>query len=191
MILPIVAYGAPVLRKKGTDIPKDYPGLQELIDNMIETMENAHGVGLAAPQIGKPIRLFVVNTKGFVEEGEEDEEGLNDFSEVFINAQIEEETGDDFIFNEGCLSIPEVRGDVERPEQITIRYFDREWNEKVETFDGLKARVIQHEYDHIDGILFTDHLSPLRKSMIKKRLSNISSGKVKVGYKMKFPALKK
>lgn len=191
MILPIVAYGDPVLRKKGTDIPKDYPGLQELIDNMIETMENAHGVGLAAPQVGKPIRLFVVNTQGFVEEGEEDEEGLNDFSEVFINAQIEEEAGDDFVFNEGCLSIPEVRGDVERPEQITIRYFDRDWNEKVEIFEGLKARVIQHEYDHIDGILFTDHLTPLRKSMIKKRLSNISSGKVKVAYKMKFPALKK
>lgn len=191
MILPIVAYGDPVLRKKGTDIPKDYPGLQELIDNMIETMENAHGVGLAAPQIGRSIRLFVVNTKGFVDDDEEDTEGLNDFSEVFINAEIEEEAGEDFVFNEGCLSIPEVRGDVERPEEITIRYFDRDWNEKVATFEGLKARVIQHEYDHIDGILFTDHLTPLRKSMIKKRLSNISSGKVKVGYKMKFPALKK
>lgn len=190
MILPIVAYGDPVLRKEGSDISADYPGLQELIDNMIETMHAAHGVGLAAPQIGKSIRLFVVDTAGFVEEGEEDEEGLKDFKKVFINAQIEDESEEGFLFNEGCLSIPEVRGEVERPDKITITYYDRDFKQHTETYDGLKGRVIQHEYDHIDGILFTDHLAPLRKSMLKKRLNNISQGKVQVHYKMKFPALK-
>lgn len=190
MILPIVAYGDPVLRKEGADIDSDYPALQELIDNMFETMYNAHGVGLAAPQIGLAIRLFVVDTSGFVEEGEEDTEGLKDFKKVFINAEIIEEDGDDFVFNEGCLSIPDIRGDVDRPERIIIRYRDREWNEHEETYEGLKARVIQHEYDHIDGILFTDYLSPLRRNMLKKKLNNISKGLVKVGYRMKFPQAK-
>jgi peptide deformylase len=190
MIYPIVAYGDPVLRKEAEDIPADYTDLQQLIADMFETMYNASGVGLAAPQIGKSIRLFVVDTRGFVEEGEEDEEGLLDFKKVFINAQIEEEAGDDFFFNEGCLSIPEVRGEVERPEEVTLRYRDENFEEKVETFTGLKARVIQHEYDHIDGILFTDHLSPLKKNMLKKRLNNISKGQISVPYKMKFPKLK-
>lgn len=190
MIRPIVAYGDPVLRKEGVEISADYPGLQDLIDDMLETMQAAHGVGLAAPQIGKSIRLFVVDTAGFVDEGEEDEEGLKDFKKVFINAQIEEESEEGFIFNEGCLSIPDVRGEVERPDQITISYYDRNFNKQVETYEGLKGRVIQHEYDHIDGVLFTDHLTPLRKTMLKKRLKNISQGKVHVHYKMKFPELK-
>lgn len=190
MILPIVAYGDPVLRKEGENIDSDYAGLQDLIDNMFETMYNAHGVGLAAPQIGLPIRLFVIDTSGFVDEGEEDTEGLKDFKKVFINAEIIEEGGDDFVFNEGCLSIPDIRGDVDRPERIIIRYRDREWQEHEETHEGLKARVIQHEYDHIDGILFTDHLSPLRRNMLKKKLNNISKGLVKVGYRMKFPLAK-
>lgn len=190
MILPIIAYGDPVLRKEGEDINADYPGLEALIDSMFETMYNAHGVGLAAPQVGKSIRLFIVDTSGFVEEDEEDTEGLKDFKKVFINAEIIEEDGDDFAFNEGCLSIPEVRGDVDRPERVVIRYMDREWNEHEETYTGLKARVIQHEYDHIDGILFTDYLSPLRKNMLKKKLKNISSGQIQVGYRMKFPKSK-
>lgn len=190
MILPIVAYGDPVLRKEGIDIAADYPGLEKLIDDMFETMYNAHGVGLAAPQIGKAIRLFIVDTSGFAEEGEEDTEGLKDFKKVFINAEILEEDGDDFSFNEGCLSIPDVRGDVDRPERIIIRYFDQDWKEHMETYEGLKARVIQHEYDHIDGILFTDYLSPLRKNMIKKKLKNISKGQIQIGYRMKFPLAK-
>ncbi|MEQ9262791.1 MAG: peptide deformylase [Owenweeksia sp.] len=189
MILPIVAYGDPVLRKKGEDIDKDYPGLQELIDNMFETMYNASGVGLAAPQIGRPIRLFVIDTTSFVEEGEEDEEELKDFREVFINAQIVEEEGEEWAFNEGCLSIPDVREDVNRQEQIRIEYYDRDFNKQEKVFEGLKARVIQHEYDHIEGILFTDHLSPLRKRILKSRLNNISKGKLNVGYKMRFPKI--
>lgn len=190
MTLSIVAYGDPVLRKMGEEISEDYPGLQELIDNMFETMYKASGVGLAAPQIGKAIRLFVIDASGFVEEGEEDEEGLEGFKKVFINAEIIEEDGDDWTFNEGCLSIPDVREDVSRPEQIKIRYFDRDFKEHEEVFDGLKARVIQHEYDHIEGILFTDHLSPLKKRLLKGRLTSISKGKVGVGYKMRFPKLK-
>ncbi len=187
MILPIVAYGDPVLRKKGEDIDADYPNLQGLIEDMFETMYKAMGVGLAAPQIGKSIRLFVVDASGFVDEDEEDEEQLTDFKRVFINPRITEETGEEWAFNEGCLSIPDVREDVNRPEEITITYFDRDFKEQTEIFTGLKARVIQHEYDHIEGILFTDHLSPLRKRILKGRLANISKGKVSVNYKMKFP----
>lgn len=192
MIYPIVAYGDPVLRKKGADIDENYPDLQQLIDDMFETMYQAGGVGLAAPQIGKPIRLFVVDASGFVDEEdeEEDDEGLKDFKKVFINAEIIEEAGEDWAFNEGCLSIPEVREDVERAEEITIKYLDRDFNEHIETLDGLKARVVQHEYDHIDGVLFTDYLSPLRKRIIKGRLGNISKGKVSVNYRMRFPSKK-
>ncbi len=189
MILPIVAYGDPVLRKKGEDITADYPDLQQLIDDMFETMYNASGVGLAAPQIGRSIRLFVIDTTSFVEENEEDEEGLKDFKEVFINARILEEEGKEWAFNEGCLSIPDIREDVSRQEEIRIEYYDRDFNRKEAVFSGLKARVIQHEYDHIEGILFTDHLSPLRKRMIKGRLSNISKGKLNVAYKMRFPKI--
>jgi peptide deformylase len=187
MILPIVAYGDPVLKRTAEDITSDYPNLPELIDNMFETMNNATGVGLAAPQVGLPIRLFIVDTSPFAEEGEDDYEALKDFRRVFINAHIVDEDGDDWAFNEGCLSIPEVREDVYRPETVTLRYMDEDFNEITETFSGLIARVIQHEYDHIDGILFTDHLSPLRKRMIKSKLNQISKGKVSVNYRMKFP----
>jgi peptide deformylase len=187
MILPIVAYGDPVLRKRGEDIKENTEELQQFIDNMFETMYNATGVGLAAPQVGRSLRLFVVDASGFVDEDEEDEEGLANFKRVFINPQITEEAGDDWAFNEGCLSIPDVREDVVRAEEITITYLDRDFKEHTETFDGLKARVIQHEYDHIEGVLFTDHLSPLRKRILKGRLANISKGKINVGYKMRFP----
>ncbi len=190
MILPIVAYGDPVLRKQGEDISKDYPGLNDFIENMWATMYNAHGVGLAAPQVSKSIRVFIIDTSGFVDEDEEDVEGLDGFKKVFINAEILEEDGDEWAFNEGCLSIPDVREDVMRHEKITIRYMDENFEEHTEVFEGLKARVIQHEYDHIEGILFTDHLSGLKKRMLKGRLSNISKGKISVNYKMKFPKLK-
>lgn len=190
MILPIVAYGDPVLRKKGEDIDKDFPKLQELIADMYETMYSASGVGLAAPQIGRAIRLFVVDASGFVDEDEEDEEELGGFKKVFINPQIIEEDGEEWDFNEGCLSIPDIREDVSRHERIRIKYMDENFNEYDEVYDGLKARVIQHEYDHIEGILFTDYLSPLRKRILKGKLSNITKGKISVSYRMRFPKLK-
>lgn len=188
--LPIVAYGDPVLRKRGKNIDQDHPGLQELIDNMIETMYQAGGVGLAAPQVGQPIRLFVVDTAGFVDDDEEDEEGLKDFQRVFINPEILEEGGEEWAFNEGCLSIPDVREDVLREKNLRIRYLDRDFKEHEEQLTGLKARVVQHEYDHIEGVLFTDHLSPLRKRILKGKLNNIAKGKVSVNYKMRFPKAK-
>ena len=190
MILPIVAYGDPVLRKEGEEITQGYPNLDSLISNMFETMYNAQGVGLAAPQVGLSIRLFVVDTTPFVDEEDPETEDLRDFKKVFINAWIEEEDGEEFVFNEGCLSIPDIRGDVDRLERIKIRYLDENWQEQVEVYDGLRARVIQHEYDHIDGVLFTDYLSPLRKNILKKKLSKISKGQIKVGYRMKFPLAK-
>ncbi|WP_104736278.1 peptide deformylase [Hanstruepera ponticola] len=194
MVLPIVAYGDPVLKKKGKDITKDYPNLQGLLDNMYETMYNAYGVGLAAPQIGLDIRLFLVDTSAFAEDTglDEDEQAyLKDFKRTFINAQIIEETGDEWAFNEGCLSIPDVREDVFRKPKITIEYYDENFEKHTETFEGLVARVIQHEYDHIEGILFTDKLSSLKKRLIKGKLSNISKGKISVDYKMRFPNQKK
>jgi peptide deformylase len=187
MKLPIIAYGDSVLRKKATDITAEYPNLKELIGNMFETMYGAHGVGLAAPQIGLAIRLFVIDATSFAE----DEPSLKDFKKVFINAEIIEETGEKWSFNEGCLSIPDIREDVERKQNVTLAYFDENWVKHEETFSGLAARVIQHEYDHIDGKLFVDKLSPLRKAMLNNRLISISKGMVKVDYKMKFPAVKK
>lgn len=194
MTLPIVAYGDPVLRKKATDIEKDYPELENLIANMWETMYKANGVGLAAPQIGLAIRLFVIDTSPFAEDEEfspEEQAQLKDFKRVFINAQMIEEEGKNWSFNEGCLSIPEIREDVSRKDTITIRYSDEDFNEKTETFDGLLARVIQHEYDHIEGILFTDKLSSLKRRLLKGKLNNISKGNIVVEYKMRFPAVKK
>ncbi len=194
MVLPIVAYGDPVLKKKGKDITKDYPKLNDLLDNMYETMYNAYGVGLAAPQIGLDIRLFLVDTAAFAEDPDldnEEQEYLKNFKRTFINAQIIEETGDEWAFNEGCLSIPDVREDVFRKPTITIEYLDENFEKHVETFDGLVARVIQHEYDHIEGVLFTDKLSSLKKRLIKGKLSNISKGKINIDYKMRFPNLKK
>ncbi len=194
MILPIIAFGDPVLRKVGKDISKDYPNLASLISNMWETMYNANGVGLAAPQIGLPIRLFLVDTTPFADDDDlspEEKDTLDGFRKVFINATIEEETGKEWAFNEGCLSIPDVREDVSRKDTITISYFDENFKKITASYDGLLARVIQHEYDHIEGILFTDKLSSLKKRLIKSRLSNISKGKIKVDYRMRFPDIKK
>ncbi|MCR8666080.1 peptide deformylase [Aestuariibaculum sp. M13] len=194
MILPIVAYGDPVLKKVGEDIDQNYPDLNVLIDNMFETMYNAYGVGLAAPQIGLPIRLFVIDATPFSEDEDltaEEQDVLKGFKRVFINATIIKEEGEEWAFNEGCLSIPDVREDVYRKPKVTIEYLDENFQEKTEVFDGLIARVIQHEYDHIEGVLFTDKLSVLKKRLIKGRLANISKGKINVDYRMRFPAQKK
>ncbi|WP_027376504.1 peptide deformylase [Kaistella palustris] len=189
MILPIRAFGDAVLRKQCHDVQKDEPGLQELISNMFETMESAHGIGLAAPQIGMDIRLFVVDLSPLAED--EDYEDIADelrtFKKVFINAKMLEETGEEWKFNEGCLSIPDVREDVKRRETITIEYFDENFEKHTDTFSDMRARVIQHEYDHIEGILFTDHLSSLKKKLVKGKLQKITHGEVSVTYKMRFP----
>lgn len=194
MILPIVAYGDPVLKKQAIAIDKDYPDLDTLIADMFETMYNAYGVGLAAPQVGLPIRLFVIDSTPFSEDEDlqiEERKKLKGFKQVFINANILLEEGDEWAFNEGCLSIPDVREDVFRQPHITIEYYDEKFNKKTEVYDGLVARVIQHEYDHIEGILFTDKLSGLKRRLIKNKLSNISKGKISVDYKMRFPNQKK
>jgi peptide deformylase len=189
MIYPIVAYGDPVLRKDCRDITKGEIDIKKLADDMFETMYAASGVGLAAPQIGMDIRVFVVDgtpINGNLEDGEDIDVSLIDFKKVFINAEILEEDGEEWAYEEGCLSIPGIRSDVFRPESVTIKYLDIDWREHVETYHGLAARIIQHEYDHIDGILFTDHLSSLKKQMVKKRLLNISKGIVDADYKMRF-----
>lgn len=182
MIYPIVAYGDPVLRKKAEPISNDHPKLNELIENMFKTMYHSLGVGLAAPQIGMAIRLFIVDASPFSED-EPDAEG---FKKIFINAEILNEEGLKWKFNEGCLSIPGVREDVERRQRLVIKYQDLNFESHTEEYDGIKARIIQHEYDHIEGILFTDHLSPLKKKMIKGKLTDISKGKVDADYKMRF-----
>jgi len=187
MKVPIIAYGDPVLKRKGAEIDKDYPELQELIANMFETMYAAHGVGLAAPQVGLSIRLFVIDASPF----SDDDPALEGFKKVFINAEMLEEVGEKWSFSEGCLSIPEIREDVNRYPDIRIRYVDEHWKVHEENFSGLAARVIQHEYDHIEGKLFTEKLSPLRKAMIKSKLEAISRGQIEVDYRMKFPQLKK
>ncbi len=194
MILPIIAYGDPVLRKVCTDIEQQYEGLETLISNMWDTMYNANGVGLAAPQIGLPIRLFMVDTSPFAEDEDltkEEQEELAEFKKVFINARMVDETGTTWPFNEGCLSIPDIREDVSRKDTINIEYMDEQFNVHTHTYDGLLARVIQHEYDHIEGILFTDKVSSLKKRLLKGKLTNISKGKIEVDYKMRFPLLKK
>jgi peptide deformylase len=183
MIYPITAYGDPVLKEPAQDIPKDYEGLNTLIEDMFTTMYHAHGVGLAAPQISKGIRLFVIDSEPMMDEGDEGK-GVK---KAFINPEIIEEDGEEWGFEEGCLSIPGVREVVYRPERIVIRYFDQDWNEHTDTYDGMTARVIQHEYDHIEGILFTDHLSGLTKRLIKNKLTKISKGEVDADYRMKFP----
>lgn len=194
MILPIIAYGDPVLRKETETITKDYPKLDVLLENMFETMYAAHGIGLAAPQVAVPIRLFIVDATPFGDDEdltEEEQKFLSTFKKVFINAKISEETGDEWAFNEGCLSIPDVREDVFRQPEIVIEYEDENFKKHKETYKGIVARIIQHEYDHIEGILFTDKLSPLKKRLIKSKLSNISKGKVSIDYRMKFPMAKK
>ncbi|MBA3705490.1 MAG: peptide deformylase [Bacteroidetes bacterium] len=195
MVLPIVAYGDPVLRKVGVEITKDYPGLEKFIADMFETMYNSSGVGLAAPQVGKAIRLFLVDTKPFAGDGNDEEseytkdelKQLGEFRKVFINAKIVKEEGEEWPFNEGCLSIPKIREDVLRPPTIHIQYYDENFKFHKDTFEGVIARVIQHEYDHIEGKLFTDRISPLRRRLLKGKLNDISKGKVSVTYKMRFP----
>ena len=194
MILPIIAYGDPVLRKLGKNIDKEYPALESLLENMFETMYGAKGIGLAAPQIGLPIRIFIIDATPFQDDEElevEERDFLGTFKQVFINAKIIEETGDEWVFNEGCLSIPDVREDVFRNETIKIEYFDEKFEKHTKKFSGIAARIIQHEYDHIEGILFTDKLSSLKKRLIKGKLSNISKGKIRIDYRMRFPDMKK
>lgn len=188
MILPIVAYGDPVLRKETEEIDANYPDLKQLIADMFETMYHSKGVGLAAPQIGLPIRLFIVDAAGFNEDGEAPE--LEGFKRVFINPIIIEEKGKEWKFEEGCLSIPGIGEEVARKPELTIEYYNENFELVEEKLDGLGARVVQHEYDHIEGILFIDKINPLRKQLIKSRLNAITKGEIKVGYRMKFPLLK-
>ena len=192
MILPILAYGDPILKKECDEIGQDYPKLIELISDMFETMYKAKGVGLAAPQIGKNIRLFIVDGSPFAEkeDGEEDDplaEGIENFKKVFINPIIEEEEGMEWSFQEGCLSIPKIRENVSRKPDIVVSYYDEDWVLHEEKFSGYAARIIQHEYDHIEGILFTDYLNPLKRKLLKKKLNNITNGLIEIEYKMSFP----
>lgn len=182
MILPIVAFGDPVLRKKGINITPNYDGLDVLIDSMFETMYASHGVGLAAPQIGKSINLFILDTSPF------EDEKYPALKKVFINTEILEETGEKWEYEEGCLSIPHIRENVKRHPNLLVRYQDENFNTFEESYDGIAARVIQHEYDHCQGKLFVDHLSELKKRLLKNKLIGISKGAVKVDYKMRFPA---
>lgn len=194
MIVPIVAYGDPVLRKKTVNLTPEYPNFKELIQNMMDTMYGAYGVGLAAPQIGLALRLFVIDASPFAEDedlSEEEQKELQGFKKVFVNPIILEESGNEWAFNEGCLSIPDIREDVFRKETVRIRLQDENFQTFEETYSGLAARVIQHEYDHIEGVLFTDKLSGLKKRLIKGKLNNISKGKVDVDYRMRFPDTKK
>ena len=192
MILPIVAYGDPVLREEAKEI-EEGTDVSQLVSNMFETMYKSKGVGLAAPQIGKSVRLFIVDCGPFADDEPENEqeakeqEFLKSFKRVFINPIIEEEKGKDWEFNEGCLSIPGVREDIKRKPDIVITYYNEKWELIEEELNGLAARVIQHEYDHIEGVLFIDHLNPLKKRLLKGKLADISKGNVKVDYKMKFP----
>lgn len=190
MIRPIIAYGDPVLRKKAVEIDEDYPDLNLVIEDMFETMYHSQGVGLAAPQIGLSIRLFIVDAAPFVDEDEEDTDGLRNFKRVFINPIIIEETGTSWKFEEGCLSIPGIREDVSRQPDIIVEYYNEKFELVEEKLSGLAARVVQHEYDHIEGVLFIDKINPLKKQLIKGKLADITKGNIKVNYRMKFPLVK-
>jgi peptide deformylase len=190
MILPIIAYGDPILRKVGTPLSQDDSNLHTLIADMFETMYHAKGVGLAAPQVGKSVRLFIVDASPF-DDDEEDMPEHKNFKKVFINAEILEETGKEWPFSEGCLSIPEIRENVDRKPDITIRYYDENFVLHEEKYSGIIARIIQHEYDHIEGKLFIDKISPIKKRLISKKLEAITRGMVKPDYKMKYPAISK
>ena len=194
MILPVVVYGDPVLRKVGSEIDKNYENLNGLIQDMFETMYNSKGVGIAAPQIGKAIRLFIIDASPFAETDEEDEEDelskeerklLEGFKKVFINPIILEESGKEWKFNEGCLSIPKIREDVSRKENVHLEYYDENFKKHTEEFSGIAARIIQHEYDHIEGKLFIDRISPLRRKLLSGKLNDISKGKISTDYKIK------
>ncbi len=187
MTLPIVAYGAAVLRKVSEPISADYPNLAKLIEDMWETMYDSNGVGLAAPQINRAIRLFVMDSAQIFENAEPEDASFPDapgIKRVFINATIMELSGKEWVYNEGCLSIPKIREDVVRYEKVTLKYMDESFVEKVETFDGMTARIILHEYDHIEGKLFIDYIKPLKKKMLQGKLNDIHKGKVRVDYKM-------
>lgn len=190
MVLPIVAYGNPVLRKVGVDITPGYSGLKKLMEDMWETMYNSKGVGLAAPQVNKDIRLFIMDSVQIIENLDVDEKdefpGDDGYKGVFINAHIEEVKGKEWLYNEGCLSIPKIREDIMRRETVTINFMDENFEEHTKTFIGVTARVILHEYDHIEGKLFIDYLKPLKKSLLKRKLNDISKGKISVDYKMAF-----
>jgi peptide deformylase len=181
MIYPIVVYGSPVLRQIAKEIDANYPNLKQFIDDMFETMYRADGMGLAAPQVGKPIRIFVIDGTSL----EEDEPSMKDFKKVFINPKILKLEGESVAMNEGCLSLPKLREDVNRNNKVRIRYYDETWNLLEEEYEGLKARVVQHEYDHLEGIMFIDRKSPLRKKLLKGRLNDITKLKVDVPYKIK------
>ena len=187
MILPIVAYGHPTLRKVAVDIEPDHPGLKELIDNMFETMYSSEGVGLAAPQVNQSVRLFIIDASHYADEQPE----LEGLKKVFINAHIIEEEGEEWVFNEGCLSIPDVREDVSRKPKIRMQYVDENFEPHDEVFEGIAARIIQHEYDHLEGILFVDKINSLRKILLKRKLNDISTGNIDVSYKMIYPNRKK
>jgi len=191
MILPIVAYGAPILRKISHDIDADYPGLEKLLADMWETLYNSNGVGLAAPQINKDIRLFLVDSEQIFENQEEDEKGEfpdePGYKGVFMNAHIIELGGLEWSYNEGCLSIPKIREDIIRKEWVTIEFVDENFVQHTKTFNGITARVILHEYDHIEGKLFIDYIKPLKRTLMKRKLDDITKGKVKVDYRMFFP----
>ena len=193
MILPIVAYGHPVLRKVAGEIDERYPDLKKLIEDMWETMYASNGVGLAAPQVNKDIRLFVMDSAQIFNNMEEEERKQREYpddpgiKQAFINAHIVEEIGDDWSYNEGCLSIPKIREDIYRAEEVTVEYQDENFTKQKETFTGITARIILHEYDHIDGKLFIDHISPLKRKLLKRKLDEISKGNVAVDYKMLFP----
>lgn len=190
MILPIVAYGNPVLRKVGKEINPDYPGLQKLIEDMWETMYHSKGVGLAGPQVNKDIRLFIMDSLQIIEnldvEEKNDYPGDYGYKGVFINAKIKDLDGEEWPYNEGCLSIPKIREDILRKESVTIHFFDENFIEYTKTFIGVTARVILHEYDHVDGKLFIDYLKPLKRSLLKRKLDDISKGKISVDYRMSF-----
>ncbi len=191
MILPIVAYGSIILRKKAVDISADYPAFEKLLADMWETMYASNGVGLAAPQVNKNIRVFIMDSQQiFANQHEEDKGKYNDepgIKRVFINAHAKELAGEEWCYNEGCLSIPKIREDVFRPEEITLEYVDENFQPHTETFTGLSARIIQHEYDHIEGKLFIDYLKPLKRKILKGKLTDISKGNIKTDYKMVFP----
>ena len=196
MILPIVAYGDPILKKECDEIDENHPDLDVLIADMFETMYKAKGVGLAAPQIGKSIRMFIVDGSPFAEteEGEEEDPraaGIEDFKKVFINPIIEEEDGKEWSFEEGCLSIPKIRENVTRKPDVVVSYYDQNWTLHEEKFTGYAARIIQHEFDHIEGILFTDYLTPLKRKLLQNKLKNITTGQIDVDYKMSFPKVSK
>lgn len=183
MVMPIIAYGDPVLKKMAEEIEEDYPNLKGFIEDMFKTMYDSSGVGLAAPQVGKSIRLFIIDGEKYSDE----DESLRDFKRIFINPIIVEEEGKEWVFNEGCLSIPGIREDVKRKPHVTLEYFDENFVLYEEKFEGVAARIIQHEYDHIEGILFTDRINPLRRRLLKGKLQDIAKGNIEVDYKMKFP----